>query len=279
MDPAELSAACETLGFTTSDLASDLGIPIHQAEAWLAGTLDIPRRIAMDLRYRAAVQQQDRALEAAGIPRCEWIAEWPARVAAKPRKLDAHLAALTAHVESCGTCQAVDAFAATLPPLPPSPPPAGVEGVVTRFMAWTDTLPVWARPAVQAGAAFGAMTVMRNVFAIPQMMRDPRVVGLVLMATAAATLGAGYLGLICGFVYRWMVRTSAGSRLLGTGSIGLAGAAALTVAGGAPFALYYHTLPEAGFAWGAIGFFVCVTGLLFASWLRLEQKGVKRPYL
>ncbi|HET6762439.1 MAG TPA: hypothetical protein VFH27_02175 [Longimicrobiaceae bacterium] len=279
LPPADLAAVCDTLGLTGSDLASDLGIPLHVVEAWFAGSLAVPRRTAMDLRHRAALAERERLMEDAGLPGCDWVHAWEARVDAEPEKLTLHIAELTAHAETCDRCQARDAFEESLPPLPEPAAPGGIGGLVLRFLDWTGTLPVWARPAVQAGAAFGALTLVRNAVAFLLAMREPRALALGLAATAAATLGAGYLGLVCGFVYRWMIRASSDRPILETGLIGVGGAAALAAACGVPLAAYLRALPTGALAWEVIVLFVAVTGLLFASWLRREQKGVKQPYL
>jgi hypothetical protein len=76
-----------------------------------------------------------------------------------------------------------------------------------------------------------------------------------------ATLGAGYVGLVGGFGYRWMCRTSATAGPVATLALALAGAQATVLSVGLPHLAVAS--PDA--------LFVVPFGILFAIWRRREK--------
>lgn len=200
MDAAELGRARDALGYTDEKLAADLGLPPNVVTAWSSGRATVPRHIARDLRWRAAVIAQDRMLAESGLAVCEWITAFEAQP--QPDKLKERvkrLEELAAHERACPTCLAREAYAqAHCPPLPEPPLPQWVKAV-RRLDALAQRLPEWARPAVHVGAAFGAYSLFRIVFFVPRIVVQPRLgltalAGLLLSITIGAAVGALYGG-------------------------------------------------------------------------------------
>jgi hypothetical protein len=191
MDAAELCRARNALGFTDDRLAADLGLPPNVVSGWSSGRAKVPRHIARDLRWRAALVEQDRMLAEAGHPACEWVTAFEGQPL--PEKLEARLKRLeelSEHARVCPTCLARDAYAqAHCPPLPERPLPMWIKGA-GLLASLAERLPTWAEPAVYVGAAFGAYSLFRIVFLLPRLVSHPRD-GLVALAGLVASIGIG----------------------------------------------------------------------------------------
>lgn len=197
-------------------LAYELGLTPTVVEAWERGEVGVPAKIEMELRWRTAVIDRHEALAKSGLPECDWLAAWEAEPV--PDKLAArntHLERAIQHHQTCETCQARETFAReTLGEMPPRPMPWWMHA-----MDWINTraeaLPVWARPAVWVGLAFGAYTLVRIVFLIPAMSSDP---GLILTAIQGLAASVS-IGAVVGVIYgtfrmlksRWQARRHAGT--------------------------------------------------------------------
>jgi hypothetical protein len=200
MDAAELCRARDTLEYTDDKLAADLGLPPNVVYSWSSGRAKVPRHIARDLRWRAALIEQNKMIAASGLPACEWVTAFEAQPT--PEKLDARvkrLDELAEHTRVCPTCLACEAYVqAHCPPLPEQPLPLWMKGA--RILAsLADRLPTWAQPAVWVGAAFGAYSLFRLVFFVPRIVAHPRegltaLAGLLLSISIGAALGALYGG-------------------------------------------------------------------------------------
>lgn len=59
-----------------------------------------------------------------------------------------------------------------------------------------DKLPPWVRPAVWASFAFGAYSMLRIVFLMPAMIRDPRVILTALTGLSASMALGALLGML-----------------------------------------------------------------------------------
>jgi transcriptional regulator with XRE-family HTH domain len=200
MDAAELCRARDALGFTDEKLAADLGLPPNVVSAWSSGRAKVPRHIARDLRWRAAVAEQERMLAESGLPACEWVTAFEAQPV--PEKLEARVKRfeeLEVHARVCPACVARDAYAeAHFPPLPERPLPLWMKGA-GLLVSLADRLPKWAEPAVWVGAAFGAYSLFRIVFLLPRLVAHPRewliaLAGLTASISIGAVLGALYGG-------------------------------------------------------------------------------------
>jgi transcriptional regulator with XRE-family HTH domain len=130
MDAAELCRARDTLGYTDAKLAADLGLSPSIVTAWTSGRAAVPRHIARDLRWRAALIERDQMLTQSGLPECEWVNAWDAEPV--PEKVEARLKrleALTAHAGACPICRAREVYALEhCPPLPDRPLPLWAKG-------------------------------------------------------------------------------------------------------------------------------------------------------
>jgi hypothetical protein len=208
MDALELQKAKEVLEFSDEKLAADLGLPPATVRAWSQGEDRVPRHIARDLRWRVAVRQQHQALDASGLPTCDWVTALeaqpvPAKLAARSKQLEA----LQAHVSECPTCKARDAWVAShCPPLPERPLPLWLK-LLARLAQFAESLPPWASPAVYWAAFFGVYSLFRVVSWLPRIRSHPRE-GLTALIGLAASISIGaLLGLLYGSTkYLWQKR-------------------------------------------------------------------------
>ena len=200
MDAAELCRARDLLGYDDAKLAADLGLPPNVVTSWSSGRAKVPHHIARDLRWRAALIDQDRMLAESGLPACEWVNAFEAQPL--PEKLKARvkrLEELNDHSRGCPTCLAREAYVeAHCPPLPERPLPLWIKGA-NLLVSLAERLPKWAQPSVYVGAAFGAYSLFRLVFFVPRIAAHPRegltaLTGLLLSITIGAALGALYGG-------------------------------------------------------------------------------------
>lgn len=200
MDVAELCRARDTLGYSDAVLAADLGLPPNVVTAWTSGRAKVPAHIARDLRWRTALIDRQRMLDEAGFPVCDWVAAFeeqpePEKLKAKVKRLEE----LNEHGRACPTCLAREAWVKEhCPPLPEPPMPLWIRAV-GKLGKLAERLPVWARPSVHVGAAFGAYTLLRIVFMLPKIFSHPRfalmaLAGLGLSISIGATVGLLYGG-------------------------------------------------------------------------------------
>ena len=203
MTAAELSAARETIGLTPEQLAAELGVAPRTYAAWESGTAAIPARHARDVAYRAAITEREDALNASGLPECEWVAAW--HEAPQPRKTEEQLArfeALSAHMKSCPQCIAREQFVTErFGPLPEPPMPAWMR-LTGRLGDAVDKLPAWARPAIWGALVVGGMTALRMLVAVRSLVQDPSR-ALLMLGVLAAAMAAGAVG---GLVYSFAGR-------------------------------------------------------------------------
>lgn len=149
---ADFSRAREALGLSIRDVAAEWGMPIGAVEAWESGAGKVPRRIAQELQWRAALKAREAVVAASGLPSCDVASDLDRAVEeAKDDELLPRLEELTAHAEGCATCRALREFADRHgPPLPELPLPL-MARVITGAEALMSRLPYPLRPP--AGAA------------------------------------------------------------------------------------------------------------------------------
>lgn len=198
MDAVEAVAARERLGLSPEQLAAELGVTEKEVRAWEADRIHISKRLARQLAWRAAVAEREAALEASGLPECEWVQAWQAKP--KPQKTKAlteHFEALNAHAEECSVCQARADYAEQhLPPLP-DPPAPGWVNALQWFIGSVEKVPKWARPAVYGGVIVGVITLLRVV-----LVGLGQGFSIDLLGMALAGIGIGmYLGAVGGVAY------------------------------------------------------------------------------
>ncbi len=133
----ELRAAREQMRLEPDAMAAQIGVTPHVYAAFEAGTLAIPVKHARIAAHFAALAGQREALEASGLPECQWWVTWSEGVPpwGSP-KLDGHIASGRAHFGTCVTCQARASYVSEhCPPLPEFPAP-WTHRVVGRIADW-----------------------------------------------------------------------------------------------------------------------------------------------
>lgn len=70
MTAAEFTAACERLGWTHEQAAAEYDLTPSVVAAWERASVKIPRYVAANLRWRAALEERRAVLEASGLPEC-----------------------------------------------------------------------------------------------------------------------------------------------------------------------------------------------------------------
>jgi len=201
------------LGLSVNDLALELGQVPSTVEAWEAGRIKLPSRIAKELVWRSSVWDRLRALEQSGLPECAWVTSWNAEP--EPEKLKertARLERLSAHHGACEVCQARVRFEQErFGNLPRRPMPLWLEAfaaVGDRVERW----PRWTQPAAWMGLAFGAYSLVQIVLRISAIRADPKgwvtaLLGLTASVTIGALVGLGY-GVFRALKERWRKRST-----------------------------------------------------------------------
>jgi len=193
MTPEEFAIARRKLGWNDDKLAAELSVSPKAVRAWTEGTLRVPKADAKRIAWLAALTERDAALEAAGLPQCEWVKSWDAEdLPKKDKDLEAHFKRLDDHADQCPTCQARERFVKErFGPLPEMP----ASGLVTVFQWWNRFLqrfPEWAHPVFNGAAIVTTLTAFR---AVPALLT-----GKSLLAALALPAGAAF-GAIGGVAY------------------------------------------------------------------------------
>jgi hypothetical protein len=198
MTHTEFIVARDRLRFTSESLAAELGLTPAITAAWADGTVAVPSRHARELQWRVAVAERTAALEAGGLPECNWVTAWDAApLPDEPSAQTEQFEALERHSTSCAACQARERYVnERFPPMPPRPLP-GALGVLAAVSAHVDRLPAWARPAAYGALAFSALTAFRVLLTFPRWSAQQ---GGWLIAGEALAAGAG-IGAGVGLVY------------------------------------------------------------------------------
>jgi transcriptional regulator with XRE-family HTH domain len=200
MTPEEALAARNTLGLTQDKLAADLGLTPNVIEAWEAGSVRIPKRFEDQLRFDAAAKERQDAVAASGLEECEIDKAWESETLPKdPKAMNAYLERGLKHRATCPRCIARDEFIkdrfGKMPPMPMS-------ASMRAFGAVADTLekwPRWTQPAGWGALLFGAYSLMRVVFMLPRLAKNPQywrvaIGGLLASMAIGAVLGFAYGG-------------------------------------------------------------------------------------
>jgi transcriptional regulator with XRE-family HTH domain len=196
------------LGLSEAALAVESNTTPAVVQAWEAGRMNVPPRVALDLAWRIARHERLAALESSGLPECEWVKAFATEPV--PDKLDAkrrHFERLLEHRPTCGACTAREAFISErFPPMPPAPR----RGIMILIMPIGDRiqrLPAWARPAAVGALLFVAYSFVRLLFLLPAIARDPWQGGITAVEgiLASAAIGA-VLGALYGLYRRWRAR-------------------------------------------------------------------------
>jgi transcriptional regulator with XRE-family HTH domain len=200
----EAEEARNSLGLRRVDLAVEKGVTPDVVEAWETGRIKVPERIAIDLRWRLAQKERLEALASSGLPECQWIADFEHEaVPAKSDQRRKRFQRLVDHMQSCAVCNAREKYVTEhFGPMPPAPR-EGLMAIIIPIAERIQKLPPWAQPAATGATFFVAYSLVRLLFLLPAIARDPAH-GILAAATgilASASLGA-VLGLLYGFFRR-----------------------------------------------------------------------------
>jgi hypothetical protein len=150
--------------------------------SWAAGTRRIPERHAVLLRWWADAAARGSALQASGLPECEWMRRWNEKpLPHDPKALMQNEEMLDLHAQTCAVCQAREQFLESRfgPMLQPTLPRSGLDAAFHR-------LPPWARPPT-AGALFAGFPSLVDVLTNQS---HPRLLGAMPSVLSAMSIGA-----------------------------------------------------------------------------------------
>lgn len=199
MEAKEAVAARQSLGLSQDATAAEFNLAPAVVAAWESGEIKVPKRIEEQLRWRMAAKERIDALAKSRLPECEWRKAWDARTAPSDLKaLNKYFEEGIAHAKTCQTCAAREAYIrdrfGEMPPMP-------LQGWMKIFgfvVASIDKLPRWAQPAGWTAFAFGAYSLMRIVFMLPALVRNPQYWPVALGGLAASISIGGAVGAIFG---------------------------------------------------------------------------------
>ncbi len=217
LSAAEVASIRAQLGLSVRELAQELQLTPAIIESFESGAVAVPAQESRALRYRAAVHIRQVALEQSGLEDCAWVTAFYEEPEAKSMEAEVkRLESLNAHAAACPICVAREAFVAQrFGPMPEAPLPLWVR-VVGPIGLWIERLPAWARPPVTMALVFLAMTLIRALFAAPQLMENPvDFLGAFLLAIPVTlALGAAVGFVITGWrlVRGWFSGRAAGSQ-------------------------------------------------------------------
>lgn len=194
MTAEEFTVAKQTLGETDDQLAAALGVTPHVIRAWAQGTTRIPQRHAKYITFFVAVKEREVALQSSGLPECAWFrAHENPPATGKPDQLIKHAETLERHYQQCPTCQAREKYVSDRFGPMPSPPSTGL----LRLFEWVERVPPIARPAAVGAALLATLVLLRVVFSLPRLVKEPSEFA----SAALALVSAAAAGAIGGFAY------------------------------------------------------------------------------
>src|SRR5262249_50339647 len=165
----------------------ELQVSPKAVRGWADGTVRIPKHDAQMIAWQAASAERAAAIEAAGIPECDWVKRWEAEPLPKRTEdLEQHFKRLEAHADQCPTCQERERFIRErfpeMPEFPKTP-------LMSGFAAWDRFLkrfPEWTHPVFNGAAIITIFAAFRVVVLLPRQRSWVMLFALV----AAAILGA-----------------------------------------------------------------------------------------
>ena len=202
MTASEVVAARVESGLSAAECAEWLEVPEAALAEWEAGQRRIPRHSARVLQWLAAKTRRSRAIDAARLAECAWVAEridrpQPVEDAEFRRELDEW----QAHAASCPACQAREKWIDTHLGSEPQKPNTVTEAVffaILRPVAAVGrpfmALPEWTRLGV-VGAVLGFVMSAFD-WSVDRSLR-----GFVL-----ATVATGVAGLLLGGINKLFKR-------------------------------------------------------------------------
>jgi len=199
MNPQEAIAARKTLGLSQDGLAASLGLSPDVIAAWEAGSVRVPKRFEEQLRFDAAAAERRAALASSGLPECEADKAWQNEALPKDLQGQAeYLERGSKHHATCPVCIARDKFVAEqFGKMPPMPVPTSVR-IMGAVADRIKKFPRWAQPSAWFALGFGAYSLVRIVFMLPRLARNPQYWAVPLEGLALSMSIGGVVGLIYG---------------------------------------------------------------------------------
>lgn len=263
----ELAGIRGEMGVDAEDLAVTLGISASKLRTLEGSSDPIPFGASKRLRWLHDDWQRAQALEASGLPACDWASEWlQAHVGlTEVDAITESLKASEVHTSGCELCRArVQYLDDRFPPQRPFPG-GGMAGFLGTLGSFFLVLPRWCRPAVAGAAILLVLTLPRVLFALISGPDRLAALGAGLQAAMAALLG----GAVGGFAYSFV-----GAPIRRIGRLGdyLAGVVCVAAYLGALAVIAEPAFGEAildftdPISWIVFGFCSVLFGLLVGHW-------------
>ena len=196
MTPEEFAIARGKLGWSDEKLAAELGVSPKAVRGWADGSLRIPKHEAQSVAWHAALVERQAALQAAGIPECDWVKAWEAEPLPKRTEdLEPHFKRVETHADQCPICQERERFLRERFPPMPELPVTGLPGVMLGWQRWLSRFPEWTHPVFNGAAIVAALVAMRIVVMVPRGVSWIMLVALVGGALFGAIGGLAYSAL------------------------------------------------------------------------------------
>jgi hypothetical protein len=197
MTAAEFNAALRTLGLSEEQFAATHHLPLSAVRAWAGGLARIPRRMADQLAWDAAMTTREHLLRQSGLATCDW---WEHNsTTSLPDDLDEaerFAEEVEQHVRDCALCEARTAYLEQHAP----PMPERVLPVWLRVFEAIGRLPRWLQPAAIGAAVVAALVLLRGVLLLPS-IDSAREGGLFVLGLVAALVVAGSGGAVGGLAF------------------------------------------------------------------------------
>lgn len=220
MTAQEFAAARASLGLTQDQLASELNLTPHVIAALETGNARIPKGIAHELSWRAAIARRDAKMKASGLPECTVVAALVKQLDDTPDQLKV-MQQIEAHASTCPVCQRREAYGREHVGPPPEMPMPGWIRTIGFLEDLPDRLPPGLRPPKGEGgkgrragiwmaAGFSAIAiVVAALGAISRILRDgpgsawwQQSVGIALAVPLAYFIGFFLAGTVYDFTRR-----------------------------------------------------------------------------
>lgn len=218
MTAFDFAAVRARIADVDSELAANLGVTTARLELWRSGRQSVPPHQQRLLQFFAASADRVRALEASGLPECEWLRRFDATEL--PDESDAvaeRFKELGSHLDSCAVCQARERFANERCGRMPSYPLGGwMSGI-----AVVERLPEVLRPAVYGAVILVAIVTLRALGPLLEFPENPTRGIQALIGIAVSACGGAGGGLVYGL---------AGARFRSLGKHGVSLQAGFTLA-------------------------------------------------
>jgi hypothetical protein len=200
MDATEFQHARRTISEAGESLTDWLRVSHNRLIEWETGKRKIPRGRVRQIEWLLRLAENNKRLEASGLPECEWMRNvpaviqnpWTADLANAKKELEEFDKRAEVHQQECPLCNARRAYAEKhLEPLPPFPD----SNIVVRV---SDRTPDWLLPVLIGAVGLGGIVLLRLLYLLtflfihwPGLVPALERFGMALLAVlAAAAAGA-----------------------------------------------------------------------------------------